>query len=86
MSISVVHEVTQVGFAYGAVVVVTLLWHYIMSRLVPAEGAGAPPVADEPEPRLHRVLTWVCGIFMVGLICQGTFTIIYVLLKYGIRQ
>jgi hypothetical protein len=86
MAISIVHEVTHISFAWGAVIAVCLMWNYILSRLVPPESAGDARVRDEPEPRLHRILTWVCGIFMVGLICEGTFTMIYVLAKFGLRQ
>lgn len=84
-------EIWPIAMAYGIAMAWIVFWHHVMKRLVPAEGGGERPLVPytmpfQDEPPLHKALTWFCGFLFVGLIIQGTFTLIVILSRYGVLQ
>lgn len=85
-----INQIWPIVMAYGIAAAWVVFWHHVMKRLVPGEGKDLPLVSYtipfKHEPPLHKGLTWFCGFLFVGLIIQGTFTLIVILTRYGVQQ
>jgi cell division protein FtsX len=60
------------------------VWWFLGSRLVPAE---SDPLAGESNlrttPRLHRILTVVCALLLIGLLVECMAMFPAILVRFG---
>ena len=71
------------GMAVADALILTVWW-FLGSRLVPAE---SNPLADESNqtttPRLHKTLTVVCALLLIGLLLECMAMFPAILVRFG---
>jgi len=78
------HDALILAGMVAADALILAVWWFLGSRLVPAE---SNPPADESNltttPRLHKVLTVVCFLLLVGLLVECMAMFPAILLRFG---
>lgn len=81
-------DILPILIAYLIVLGLITFWYQFMKHMVPPDESADAPIMEPPafkeEPRLHRILTWICGFLFIGLIIEGAATFAYILTAHGI--
>lgn len=67
----------------GADALILGVWWFLGSRLVPAEQSPPSTESSSPSPRLHKVLTVVCFVLLIGLLVEAMAMFPAILVRYG---
>ncbi|BBY93416.1 hypothetical protein MGALJ_30850 [Mycobacterium gallinarum] len=68
----------------AADLLIIAVWWFLGSRLVPAE--SSPPAAESTltkTPRLHKILTVICFMLLVGLLVECMAMFPAILVRFG---
>ena len=78
------HDALILVAMVAADALILAVWWFLGSRLVPAE--SSPPAAESTltkTPLLHRVLTVVCFLLLVGLLVECMAMFPAILVRFG---
>lgn len=78
------HDALILAGMAAADALILAVWWFLGSRLVPAE-SSPPPTDSSPQstPLLHRVLTVVCFVLLVGLLVECMAMFPAILVRFG---
>lgn len=78
------HDALLLAGMVVADALVLTVWWFLGSRLVPAESNPPASESNPPTPpRLHRILTVVCGLLLIGLLVECMAMFPAILVRFG---